>query len=67
MEREANLFAAELLMPARFLRADERIAKLDLLDEEATGLLKEVADEYGVSVQALTYRLANLGLIDESQ
>ncbi len=54
-------------MPARFLRADERIAKLDLLDEEATGLLKEVADEYGVSVQALTYRLANLGLIDESQ
>jgi Zn-dependent peptidase ImmA (M78 family) len=65
MEREANLFAAELLMPAKFLERDSRIKKLDLLDEKSsTDILAPVAKEYGVSVQALTYRLANLGLID---
>jgi len=65
MEREANLFAAELLMPARFLERDSRIKRIDLLDdEESQNVLNAVADEYKVSVQALTYRLANLGLID---
>ena len=64
MEREANLFAAELLMPARFLERDQRIVKLDLLEPESQRVLSEVAEEYGVSVQALTYRLTNLGLID---
>jgi len=63
MEREANLFAAEILMPARFLERDTRIQRMDLFEDKA-GILKNVADDYGVSVQALTYRLANLGLID---
>lgn len=64
LEREANLFAAELLMPARFLEADERINSIDLLDDDPA-VLKELASEYCVSSQALTYRLANLGLIDQ--
>ena len=65
IEREANLFAAELLMPARFLERDSRIknSDLDLLNED-DDVLQEIAKEYGVSLQALTYRLANLGLID---
>ncbi len=63
MEREANLFAAELLMPARFLERDSRIKRIDLLEEKSE-VLEQVAEDYGVSVQALTYRLANLGLID---
>jgi Zn-dependent peptidase ImmA (M78 family) len=63
LEREANLFAAELLMPARFLERDSRIKRIDLLEGQS-GVLEQVAEDYGVSVQALTYRLANLGLID---
>ncbi len=63
LEREANLFAAELLMPARFLESDPRIQKIDLLDDK-NKVLKEVARDYQVSKEALTYRLANLQLID---
>ncbi len=63
LEREANLFAAELLMPARFLESDPRIQRIDLLDDK-NKVLKEVARDYQVSKEALTYRLANLQLID---
>jgi Zn-dependent peptidase ImmA (M78 family) len=60
-ERESNLFAAELLMPARFLQKDfEKIDGLDLNNESVVG---ELADKYGVSSQAMTFRLANLGYI----
>ena len=62
-EREANLFAAELLMPKRFLETDiTKIINLDLLDEDIDSLEK-LATSYQVSVQALTYRLANLEYI----
>ena len=58
---EANLFAAELLMPAEFLEKDlADNAAFPLQDEEAIG---DLARKYGVSVQALTYRLAYLGHI----
>ena len=60
-EREANLFAAELLMPQAFLEADiENEDDLDLLDEDD---LADIAKRYMVSAQALTFRLANLGYI----
>jgi Zn-dependent peptidase ImmA (M78 family) len=58
-EREANLFAAELLMPGKFLKRDLQQGE-DLLDEEG---LRKLAKQYEVSVQALTFRLANLGYI----
>lgn len=64
-EIEANRFAAELLMPEAFLRRD--VDKLrangfaDVMDE---GLVAELVQRYGVSVQAMTFRLANLGLAD---
>lgn len=62
-EREANFFAASLLMPREFLEAD--LAKeeyVDLLDDE---FLHSLAKKYGVSTQALVNRLKNLGYIQE--
>lgn len=59
-EIEANVFAAELLMPASFLEEDlDRIGPIDPLDDEDT--IKRLARDYGVSHQALLFRLANLG------
>ncbi len=60
-EREANLFAAEILMPSKLLEKDLRGKSLDLLDEN--DFLENLAEKYEVSVQALTFRLANLGYI----
>jgi Zn-dependent peptidase ImmA (M78 family) len=60
-EREANLFAAELLMPAKFLRQELEEKDLDIL--EGSGFLHKLARKYKVSTEALTFRLANLGYI----
>lgn len=62
-EREANAFAAELLMPSGFLERDAKKLRegLSLSDETA---VRELASRYGVSLQALSFRLVNLGLID---
>jgi Zn-dependent peptidase ImmA (M78 family) len=61
-EKEANLFAAELLMPASFLARDlKNSGALDLLAE---GSLKKIASKYKVSVQALTIRLSHLNYVD---
>jgi len=60
-EIEANLFAAELLMPKMFLDADLlKHQDLDLFDDST---LQNLAEKYEVSLQALTYRLAYLGYI----
>ena len=56
-EIEANRFAAELLMPYKILLQDLRSHDIDLENEEA---IKTLAKRYGVSVQAMTYRIANL-------
>jgi Zn-dependent peptidase ImmA (M78 family) len=60
-EKEANLFAAELLMPVRFIKQD--LAEVDALDLEHDDMLAELAKKYEVSVQAMTFRLAYLGYI----
>ena len=65
-EREANLFAAELLMPETFLEKDlSKIRGFDLLaeNEALDKRLVNLAKKYQVSTQALTFRLANLGYI----
>ena len=60
-EKEANLFAAELLMPASFLAKDvEKIGAVDLFEPD---VIEELAGRYGVSTQAMTFRLAYLGYI----
>lgn len=63
LEREANLFAAELLMPAAFLERDLKGKSLDLLADDS--FLEKLAKRYGVSLQALTIRLSNLGYIHD--
>lgn len=66
-EKEANLFAAELLMPASFIKQDlEQINRPDLfeaLDIFEDEKLQSLAKHYQVSVQALTFRLAYLNYI----
>lgn len=60
-EMEANLFAAELLMPQPFLSRDlEEVEVIDLLDD---GDLKSLARQYEVSLQALMIRLTSLGYL----
>ncbi|HRH45286.1 MAG TPA: ImmA/IrrE family metallo-endopeptidase [Pyrinomonadaceae bacterium] len=61
-EREANLFAAELLMPEILLQKDiAKINEIYFIDEDPK--LKKLASDYRVSTQALTFRLANLGYL----
>ena len=60
-EKEANLFASELLLPKRLLDADiTKVQQLDLEDEPA---LVRLAEQYAASVPALSFRLAYLGLV----
>jgi Zn-dependent peptidase ImmA (M78 family) len=62
-EREANFFAASLLMPREFLEEDlQGEDSVDLLDDD---MLRNLARKYGVSAQALVNRLKNLGYIPE--
>jgi Zn-dependent peptidase ImmA (M78 family) len=62
-EREANFFAASLLMPRRFLEDDLQDEEyVNLLDDD---FLSDLAPKYGVSTQALVNRLKNLGYIQE--
>jgi Zn-dependent peptidase ImmA (M78 family) len=62
-EREANFFAASLLMPRRFLEEDlEGVHYVNLLDDD---FLYDLGRKYGVSVQALVNRLKNLNYIPE--
>jgi len=61
-EVEANFFAAELLMPIKFLAQEETIKTgLDLSGDDNSKEISSLADKYGVSRQALTFRLGNLG------
>lgn len=60
-EKEANLFAAELLMPKRFIESD--LEEFDYVDLEDESVVAELAKRYGVSTQAMTFRLAYLGYV----
>lgn len=64
-EIEANAFAAELLMPTEMVR--RRISELPgILDYEKDDIvIKQLANEFQVSQQAMTIRLINLGYIQE--
>lgn len=59
-EIEANRFAAELLMPEHMLVGDLKGRVIDFENEED---LRRLAAKYRVSLQALTFRLINIGLI----
>ena len=62
-EIEANRFAAELLMPEAFLRRDvDELRANGIADVMDETLIAELARRYRVSLQAMTFRLSNLGL-----
>jgi Zn-dependent peptidase ImmA (M78 family) len=62
-EREANQFAAALLMPSAWVRHELRGEALELGDDEA---LRELCSRFGVSTQAMLYRLVNLRVFEDS-
>lgn len=55
-EREANAFAAALLMPEKFIHTEIERAPNDTIEA-----IKFLAKKFKVSEQAMTFRLANLG------
>lgn len=55
-EKEADIFAGELLMPKSFLEDDVRNIGTDI---------QELAKKYNVSVQAMTIRLTSSGLLNK--
>jgi Zn-dependent peptidase ImmA (M78 family) len=59
-EREANALAAALLMPSRLVLREIDKRRFDLGDEEG---LSGLAGSFQVSVQAMVYRLTNLGVL----
>jgi Zn-dependent peptidase ImmA (M78 family) len=59
-EIEANAFAAELLMPQTMLEKDIGEQAIDYEDDE---MIRELAHRYKVSLQAMIFRLTNLGFI----
>jgi Zn-dependent peptidase ImmA (M78 family) len=59
-EVEANFFAAEILMPAETLYRDITALPHSLKTEE---IYYQLAEKYGVSVEAMRFRLNNLGFI----
>lgn len=64
-EKEANLFAAELLMPKKFIERDLiRDQNINLADVE-NKTIKVLASKYKVSVQAFTYRVAYLNFVQK--
>ncbi len=61
VEVDANAFAAELLMPADEVRAQAAELGVDLLEDDLT---RQLADVFDVSIQAMSIRLQQLGIVD---
>lgn len=59
-EKEANMFAAALLMPSEFLKKDFRSLAKSGLNEEG---LHALAKRYIVSDDAMRFRLINLNIV----
>jgi Zn-dependent peptidase ImmA (M78 family) len=57
-EREANAFAASLLMPKYLI--NKEINKLD----NSSDIVASLAKKFNVSNDAMTFRLANLGMLE---
>jgi Zn-dependent peptidase ImmA (M78 family) len=60
LEQEANLFACLLLMPSKFIKQDLENLQVDLGGVRKGGEdeLMKLCKKYGVSLTALTYRIA---------
>ncbi|RLJ31173.1 uncharacterized protein DUF955 [Chryseobacterium sp. 7] len=60
IEKEANYFAANILMPEHLVRKEIVGLKCDLHDDAT---IASLANKFEVSSSAMTFRLINLGLI----
>lgn len=60
IEREANSFAAELLMP-KVLVLGDLPGQINIQDPQGMEFVHNLARKYEVSPQAMSYRLMNLG------
>lgn len=60
-EIEANAFAAALLMPAAWVKAEFKDRPFDLADDGED--LRSLAMKFGVSTQAMAFRLAKLRVV----
>lgn len=61
LEKEANAFAAALLMPRSVIKEEIASLGFDLADDEDDALYKLVT-KFEVSKQAMSFRLANLNI-----
>jgi Zn-dependent peptidase ImmA (M78 family) len=61
-EREANAFAASILMPEKILIDEIKNQHIDLSDDNN---IQELAKLFNVSVSAMTFRLINLKLLNQ--
>lgn len=61
-EREANAFAASILMPEKILINEIKNHHFELSDDDN---LQELAKLFNVSVSAMTFRLMNLKLLNQ--
>lgn len=59
-EREANAFAAAILMPENLMKKEIKKKHLNISDEEA---VKKLSKTFGVSEIAMTFRITNLNLL----
>lgn len=59
MEKEADLFAMELLMPEKFLRQDVGPDGIDVFDD---AVIDQLARKYKVPASVMTARLVQLHL-----
>lgn len=59
-EIQANAFAAAILMPRKLLVNKIKELDLDLSDDKS---IKKIAEDFEVSLTAMSYRISNLGLI----
>jgi Zn-dependent peptidase ImmA (M78 family) len=62
-EREANAFAAALLMPYSILKSEIDVAKQSIILESDEDLVSYLSKKFDVSEIAMTYRLMNLNYI----
>ena len=65
-EVQANRFAAELLMPKKELREAFQERYYDLHSNEAEDIIQKLAEDFQVSISAMTIRLNDLNLLYNS-
>ncbi len=61
MEKEANAFAAALLMPEQLVKKEVDQIEIDLGNEEA---IKKLSKIFDVSTTAMYFRITNLGFME---